>query len=404
MAQTIDEQINTIERALGERMILHALVILRAWLNELGESNPYEEAFALLQSRYNDLFVDWLSTEDPSREETLNHLTGDTYRLVDAAYAAIRVHRGLSPEMHGFNGENAQSVMHYFGGCVQLQERDFQWLNTVLNDDARASIALMAVASLAKNLCECFSEQAIMALIDGIGCTNTVVAEQCLANVLVLLAHYDVRIDFFPNLQNAFIEAIGDGETAFETLGAMIRSTKMNLRDMIAKQEINYEDLPDELRDLLSQTGSDNDINGIVSWMPASEKEYMSGLVQILPDTWVFNLLLEDNPERQRLIALYYLSVGKMDLSWDNPETAEHWLRARLRKGEAEALDYINYGHCLLLRGDRMMAFENYRRARQMCKSAKEFYALFRPDRRQLVEHGIPIEQVYLIEDQLINS
>ena len=66
-------------------------------------------------------------------------------------------------------------------------------------------------------------------------------------------------------------------------------------------------------------------------------------------------------------------------------------------------MDYINYGHCLLLRGDRMMAYENYRQARSMCKNAKEFYALFRPDRRQLVEHGVPVEQVYLIEDQLFH-
>ena len=50
MAQTLDEQILTIERALGERMIDHALVIVRAWLNELGENNPYEEAYQALEA------------------------------------------------------------------------------------------------------------------------------------------------------------------------------------------------------------------------------------------------------------------------------------------------------------------------------------------------------------------
>ena len=50
-----------------------------------------------------------------------------------------------------------------------------------------------------------------------------------------------------------------------------------------------------------------------------------------------------------------------------------------------------------------MMAYENYRTAREMCKGAKEFFALFRPDRRQLVDRGVPIEQVYLIEDQLLS-
>ena len=76
----------------------------------------------------------------------------------------------------------------------------------------------------------------------------------------------------------------------------------------------------------------------------------------------------------------------------------------KLRKGKGEALDYIYYAHCLLLKGDRLMAFENYKQARQMFNSVKEFYALFRPDRSALVDHGVPLEQVYLIEDQLFNA
>ena len=50
------------------------------------------------------------------------------------------------------------------------------------------------------------------------------------------------------------------------------------------------------------------------------------------------------------------------------------------------------------------MAFENYKQARQMFHSVKDFYALFRPDRGVLVDHGVPVEQVYLIEDQLFNA
>ena len=136
--------------------------------------------------------------------------------------------------------------------------------------------------------------------------------------------------------------------------------------------------------------------------MPGSETEYISGLIQILPETWIYEVLVGDDPERQRMIAYAYLSVGKMDMFWNNSNEAEQWLVKKLRSGKATAIDYINYGHCLLLRGDRMMAFENYRQARQMCKSAKEFFTLFRPDRNQLVDQGVPVEQVYLIEDQLL--
>lgn len=401
MAQTLEEQINTVERALGERMIMHALTIIRPWMNELGENADCEDAFLSIQHDYEELFRDWLTSEDEEREDKLNRLTGATYRLADSVYASLRLHRGLSPEMHGFNGDNPQSVVRYFSSCIRFRDSDFEWLSAVLNDESQSSIALMAVASMARNLRECFNERVFLALIDGINAANHVVGEQCLANVMLLLIHYDVRIDFFPDIQKAFMEAVGDSEEAFVTLGAIIRSVKMSLRDMLAKQEMTLEDLPEELRNLLDAS-SQSDISVVSSWMPGSETEYISGLIQILPETWIYDVLVGDDPERQRMIAYAYLSVGKMDMFWNNSNEAEQWLVKKLRSGKATAIDYINYGHCLLLRGDRMMAFENYRQARQMCKSAKEFFTLFRPDRNQLVDQGVPVEQVYLIEDQLL--
>ena len=64
----------------------------------------------------------------------------------------------------------------------------------------------------------------------------------------------------------------------------------------------------------------------------------------------------------------------------------------------------MNYAHCLLLKGDRMMAFENYKQARQECGSLRAFYDLFRPDRRALVDHGVPIDFVSFIEDNLVKG
>ena len=64
MAQTLDEQIITIERSLGERMIGHALVILRGWLNELGEGNNFEKAFLDIQQDYSDIFDRWVSADE----------------------------------------------------------------------------------------------------------------------------------------------------------------------------------------------------------------------------------------------------------------------------------------------------------------------------------------------------
>lgn len=401
--QAIEEQVYTIERALGERMVKHALFVVRLWLNELGEDNPFEDAYRSLYARYDDFFADWVVAGDGEQDEVLETMTSDAYRLVDAVYAELRIKRGMSPKMHGFNGENPQSVMHYFSSCVQFKDYDMDWLRSVLNDTNRSSIALMTVAALAKNLRECFSETAMMALVDGIHASNSLVAEQCLANVLLLLAHYDVRIDFFRELQEAFVEAIGDGELAFETLCALIKSVKVNLSEMIASGEFSMDNLPEELQNLLGESGIQDNYQETEVLMPASEKEYMAGLVQMLPDTWVYITLVGENEERKRKMRLLYLSVGNMNMMWDKTEAAEQMLVRKLRTKGGDAKDYINYGHCLLLKGDRLMAFENYREARRLCMSAKEFYALFRPDRRQLVDRGIPVEQVYLIEDQLFS-
>lgn len=49
------------------------------------------------------------------------------------------------------------------------------------------------------------------------------------------------------------------------------------------------------------------------------------------------------------------------------------------------------------------MAYENYRQARTMCKSLKEFYPIFRPGRSLLASKDVPLDQIYLMEDHLVD-
>ena len=404
MAQSIEEQVNTVERALGERMITHALAIVRAWMNELGENQSFEADYLSLYTRYERLFSDWMAANDEVFEDPLDELTGEAYRLVDEVYAALRIQRGLSPELHTFTPDNPQSVMRYFSSCLDIKVTDYAWMTEVLNDPDRVSLALLSVAGLAKNLRECFSEAAMIQLIEGISASNPIVAEQCLANIMILLVHYDVRIDFFPLIQESFSFAIGDGEQAFETICAIVHSNNTDWLEMYRNGECTLGDMPEEVKHLIELTGADKELTGVEQWIPTSEKEYLAGIVQILPDTWLFNELVHDNPERLRTMEVLYLLNGCMDLLWDKPEVAESILVQHIRNHASRNVkDFINYGHCLLLRGDRMMAFESYREARKMCNNAKEFFALFRPDRKPLVDHGVPLEQVYLIEDQLLS-
>ena len=254
MAQSLDEQISTIERALGESMIEHALVVVRTWLNELGENNPFEEAFRTIQTQYNELFTRWLNIDEPHAAEELNVLTGDTYQLVDAVYAELRLKRGLSPDMRSFNADSPQSVMNYFANNIRLRPEDFEWLHEVTEDESQVSIALMALNALTRNLRECFNTDAFLAVIDGINASNELIRDQSLANAFVLLIHYDIRIDFFPTIQDAFANAIADmndgGEHAFDVLCAFIRSLPAKDADASSNADEALNQLPELLREM----------------------------------------------------------------------------------------------------------------------------------------------------------
>lgn len=409
MSQTIEDQIATIERALGERMIEHALVIVRSWLNELGENNPYEEAFLSIRKRSKAVFEAWLSSNNENVDERLNELTGEMYQMVDSVYADIRVKRGLSPEMHGFNEGNTLSIANYFQNSARLRPEDLEWFHTVLHDDRRAGTALAAISAIAQNIRQNFSMDGLLALIDGMNTENETIAEQCAAQVITLLVHYDVRIDFFPQIQDAFLQAMAemndDGEQLFDLLCRMVESSDMqNFKDAIKAGELTASVLPKELQKLIEQAGMGDKLDSLLQWMPKSESEYIAGLIEILPQTWVYSILVEGIAEREKGLAQVCLTAGFRDALWDYPDVAENVYRKVLRKGSKQPVDYINYAHALMLNGDRVMAYEYYRQARKLCSSPKTFFNLFRPDRRPLIDHGVPIEQVYMIEDQLLNN
>ncbi len=196
-------------------------------------------------------------------------------------------------------------------------------------------------------------------------------AVQAYADLIHRLIIRDNRIDFFPDVQKRIEELFGDGSVAFATLCGMIESSA------IVKKIIG----------------------------PTVPSMVDDRIVDELPNTWLYDILVGEDEERLKRLAIVYLEIGRLDLLWDNLELADRWLVKRLRSKKATAHDYLNYGHCCwLLRDDRMMAYENYRTARQMFGSAKEFFSFFRPDRSELAARGVPLEHIYLIEDQLLTA
>ena len=406
MAQTLDEQVTVVERALGECMIDTALVVVRAWLNEIGENNPYEEAFTSIQKRYHEIFTQWLNIDVPSSDEELSKITGETYQMVDAVYADIRLLRGLSPEIHGFNHDSITSVMHYFENCVRFRLEDLEWYKEVMNDESKASLALAATSALAHNLRTCFSLEAFLTMIECMSVENETVLDQCISNVALLLVQYDIRIDFFPQIQDAVVNVIGENdlsEHVFEVLCALVESSSKNWIEEIAKSMFEDNQFPEELKRLMEMSGMGHDSQTFSQLFPSQEHKYITEVIPLIPQTWLYALIIEGYPSREKALAYVMISAGFRDAMWDHPQIAEKIYLEILRGGTEKPMDYINYAHCLLLRGDRMMAFENYKQARLLCKTSKDFFTLFRPDRKNLIDHGIPLEHVYVMEDQLIN-
>lgn len=402
---TLDDQRDTIERALGERMLNHCLTILKTWINEVG-GDTYANRYHSLNDNYQALFSYYLSTNDPERDRVLDEMTGQAYRLTDDIFADICLKRGRVENLIGFDKESSTSIMMYFMKCMRLQEEDLDWLCDAACDENQYTNALVAIASLVSNLKSFFQEDAILALIQCLDSDSELIKQQVSASLIMLLIHYDVRIDFFPKVQNAFVDKVGDGEDIFTLLCAFLQSSTVKLKDLLNSDYPNAEYIPTELKDLLQQVSSQTaglaNGNGIVNWQPSNDSEYIAGLISILPQTWLYQTLVGEDEDRAEKLARAYLEGGMMDLMWNHLDEAEAQLVDQLRSEHPTPQDYINYGHICFIRGDRTMAYENYRQARQMIGAAKPFFALFRPDRGRLVDLGVPVEQVYLMEDNLI--
>ena len=390
-ASNIQEQRNILEHALSERMINHALTILREWDRQLG-GGLYADRIRSIEQNYHSLFEYFLSADDPDRETIQDSMTTETYRLMDEIYADLRLKKGLAQEITTFNPDRPESVVDYFSNCVHLREEDYEWWSDLMQDENRSGTALLAITALNRNLREQFCEESLRCMIDALDSSNTLVSSQLMVFTILSLVQWDIRIDFFPELQEAFVEKIGDGDFAFAALCALVKSSQANVI-----QELDDIELDGDQSELFEQLKKSS------GKIPADEQDFLREIAEMLPDTWVFTLLVDEDERRQRRIEEVYLEAGTMMMMWNRIDDAEEWLLNRLRSGKATAQDYMNYGHCCFLRGDRLMAYENYHEARHRCASLRQFYDIFRPDRKALMDKGVPLEHIYLIEDQMVS-
>lgn len=109
------------------------------------------------------------------------------------------------------------------------------------------------------------------------------------------------------------------------------------------------------------------------------------------------DLLRADSPAVLR-------SIGWCSLMCDDLDAAEKSYARLSALGKEKPIDWMNRGHLCFIRGQRMEAFRFYHRCLLQMPALKDFLKMFRPDRKVLLEKGLPKDEIYLMEDQLISA
>lgn len=418
---------------LSQRMLLHAENILRQWAIQVGRQEFFDR-IASLSSRYDATFQYYLSTPvhydgdpncsiDDERDLMLDELTHEYYNLADDILTALALKEGTFPTMKGFDRESEESTMRYFSFAVPLQDEDLEWLEAECILGEREDMMVRLVSALAANIRQhVFSEKAVLCLIRCAQGPCEPIAYQAVAQLIMLLAYYDTRIDYYPAIQDAFRDLVADGERAFALLCAVLsddqsRDAAPEIRELFRS---TLEILPgtgvfsaicttDEQRQEVARLYVNLGMNEQAFDMSLLGRSDIITDRELLADYYVYNELYDDAlTEYQYLIdnglatSRTYFRAGWCALMVGDLEHAEQYMIRRLREPKPTTEDYLNYGHLCFVKGDKATAYEYYIEARRKAGSLRRFKDTFCPDRKVLADMGLPLQEIYLMEDRLV--
>lgn len=400
---------------LGERMLRHADSVLRGWANELNDLSFFAR-LDRLQEQYDQSWQTYLTetvNDGMAGEEVqraMNVLTHRYFLLSDELYDRIRLKRGEVPDMHGFGKDNVDSVTTYFARNLNRKNEDLDWIYSIAQDDDHQAMAVSAIAALAVNLKTGFWEEGVHLLLD-VAELDTLAGQQALAQAMLITALFDLRLDYFDEINDRWValaekkaditvaamEAlVGQSEVAEQLPETWIFSLICDTDEKRCRLAHEYlrRDMREQAFDgcLMNRTdmcGTDDALRADMLLYDDLWDEALGVYQDIVARG-------EDTPNVRFRMAWCALLTGDYTL-------AEKMMIARLRDTDnVRKEDYINYGHLCWLRGDRVTAYENYREARRLCKDLKEWKAAFCPDRKVISQLGIPLDEVYLMEDRLL--
>lgn len=396
-------------------MLRHADSVLRGWAKEVDELSFFARLDSL-QEQYDRVWQAYLTetSEDGMAseqvQEAMNKLTYRYFQLSDELYDKLRLLRGEAPTMIGFGKENVESATTYFAQNLQRKSEDLDWLYEIAQDDDKQALAISTIAALAVNLKQGFWEEGLHLLLD-IATLDTLAAHQAMAQAMLITALYDLRLDFYQDIGERWVELVKQKEevaiASIEALAGQSEASEQlpetwifslvcdtdEKRCRIAheylRKEMNEQAFDGCLMNRSDMCGTDDVLRADMLLYDDLWDEAL-GIYQDIVERG------EDTPHVRFHLAWCALLTGNYSL-------AEQYMIRRLRDAKnVRKEDYINYGHLCWLKGDRVTAYENYREARRLCKDLKEWKATFCPDRKIISQLGIPLEEVYLMEDRLL--
>ena len=395
MADILRKQYEIANGVLYDRKINNAISIIEQWTHSYANPDEKQQFFLeidSIRSNYYFVFQHFLFSDDKNQDDVIDDIVRKTYDLLDTVYACClkQTNVGKIPNFPDTDNQNLLGL--YFSRKVPLDDLDFQRIRSIFHSKSLLSVVAV-VCALTLNLKACFSVKLISELMQLYVDGEEPIKGLVLSLLVFIYALYDDRIDYYPELQELF-ETRVEKEHAYEVLQILYGVSRGGGNSVFTTIMI------DDNEKYKNDEYNKESIEQSRLSMNKSAKYVLENLL----GTWVSDYILEEKENWRNKIETLAVSVGRIEYFSGTLSELETIILNNLRKGSNATYDYINYAHCCLIRNDRTMAVEYYRKALSLSKSYQTFCQDFRSHMDFLLKNNISPEIVELIEDHLFRD
>ncbi len=175
--------------------------------------------------------------EKVETETSLHETVETTQPNPEGKLPLIQKHEELSNQLF----KQCWLAAHYTDEESQL------FTEVVSNENIADVDKALAIASISLSLFRFFDEDKLVFLIEQCNSSNELVAQRALVGLLPVLAKYDSRLSFFPNIRNRLVILFDNGKTAQHVLRIILQFARTNETEKITKK-LQEEILPEMMK------------------------------------------------------------------------------------------------------------------------------------------------------------